>query len=122
MGKTTLAKAVARRDEVVDTFYDGVLRITFGTRPQLVESINDLCRVLGDQDVQLSGLSAAESHLRGSLEAISMAAGAPTTAKLLSNLDRRGLQCLHATIARRRKAAYPSHISPNLERTWRDIP
>ena len=68
MGKTTLAKAVARRDEVVDTFYDGVLWVTLGTQPKLVEIIADLCRALGDQDVHFSELNAAQSRLRALLE------------------------------------------------------
>jgi hypothetical protein len=69
MGKTTLAKVIARSDEVVDTFYDGVLWITLGTQPKLVESIADLCRTIDrDRDVHFSGLTVAASHLRALLE------------------------------------------------------
>ena len=70
MGKTTLAKAVARRDEVVDSFHDGVLGVTLGTEPKLVEIMADLCGALRDQDkdMRFTELNTAESHLRDLLE------------------------------------------------------
>ena len=66
MGKTTLAQAVAHRDDVVDAFYDGVLWATVGIQPKLVEVITDLCLALGPKQT-FAGLNAAESHLRGML-------------------------------------------------------
>lgn len=68
MGKTTLAIAAAHSGEVVDLFCDGILWATFGTRPDLVEQITDLCWALGDTNVRFSGLDVAVSHLRHLLE------------------------------------------------------
>ena len=68
MGKTTLAQVVARRDEVVDAFYDGILWVTLGTQPKLVEIINDLCWELDDEHKPLAELASAQSALHKRLE------------------------------------------------------
>ena len=67
MGKTTLAKALALRDEITDAFHDGVLWITLGTRPVLVDIVADLCRALGRYG-HFSDIDAAATHLRAVLE------------------------------------------------------
>ena len=62
-----LAKAVSSSDDVVDAFYDGILWVTLGTQPNVVEVIADLCRALGS-DARFSGLDASRGNLRSLLE------------------------------------------------------
>ena len=45
-GKTVLAQALAHDDDIQDAFYDGVLWVSLGERPNLIEMLADLLKTL----------------------------------------------------------------------------
>lgn len=99
-GKTILAQALALNDEIQDAFYDGILWVTLGERPNIVETLADLLKTLTGREHGFSQIVAltnllkeqlefrkcllvvddvwSESHLRPFLD------GAPLTARLIT--------------------------------------
>ena len=99
-GKTVLAQALAHDDDIQDAFHDGVLWVTLGEKPSLIEKLADLLKTLTGEPQGFTEISAAanklrevladrkcllviddvwsESHLRPFLE------GAPLTARLVT--------------------------------------
>ena len=99
-GKTVLAQALAHDDDIQDAFHDGVLWVTLGERPNLIEKLANLLKTLTGEPQGFTEISAAsnklrevladrkcllviddvwsESHLRPFLE------GAPLTARLVT--------------------------------------
>ena len=99
-GKTQLAQALGHDDEIQDVFHDGVLWVTLGERPNLVEKLTNLLTIMTGDPQGFSEVWPAankikellecrrcllviddawsESHLRPFLE------GAPLTARLVT--------------------------------------
>jgi WD40 repeat protein len=63
-GKTTLAKALAHDPDVQDAYFDGILWVELGERPEnLLSIISDLITILTGSPPQLATISAAVSAL-----------------------------------------------------------
>ena len=63
-GKTVLAQVLAHDDDLQDAFYDGVLWVTLGERPSLVEKLADLLKTLTGEPQGFTEVSAAANKLR----------------------------------------------------------
>ena len=48
-GKTVVATALARDDAIREAFYDGVLWVTLGEKPNVVQIITELINVLTNE-------------------------------------------------------------------------
>jgi hypothetical protein len=67
-GKTVLAQALAHDDDIQDAFHDGVLWVTLGERPSLVEKLADLLKTLTGEPQGFTEVSAAANKLREVLQ------------------------------------------------------
>ena len=67
-GKTVLAQAIAHDDEIYDAFYDGILWVTLGERPDLNTKLNDLLKTLLDEPQTFTDLGASLNKFRELLQ------------------------------------------------------
>jgi WD40 repeat protein len=63
-GKTVLAQALAHDDDIQDAFHDGVLWVTLGERPSLIEKLGDLLETVTGEPQRFTEASAAANKLR----------------------------------------------------------
>lgn len=63
-GKTVLAQALAHSDEVYEQFHDGVLWVTLGERPSLIEKLADLLKTLTGEPQGFTQVNDAVNKLR----------------------------------------------------------
>ena len=63
-GKTVLAQALVHDDDIQDAFHDGVLWVTLGERPSLIEKLADLLKTLTGEPQGFTEVSAAANKLR----------------------------------------------------------
>lgn len=68
LGKTTLAIALCHSDQVVEAFDDGVLWVTLGKEPKLLEAVSKLYRALTGQKPDFVDLEEAEYRFSNALE------------------------------------------------------
>jgi WD40 repeat protein len=67
-GKTTLAKALAHDSDVQDAYFDGILWVELGEKPQnLLSIISDLAEILSDKRPGLENINAAAAKLSEAL-------------------------------------------------------
>ena len=64
IGKTVLATALARDEEVRRAFPDGVIWITFGQTPQILTLQSDVVEALGDKQATFTEINSAKVQLR----------------------------------------------------------
>ncbi|NMF66411.1 NB-ARC domain-containing protein [Brasilonema octagenarum] len=64
IGKTVLATALARDEEVRQAFPDGVLWVTLGQTPQLLSLQTELAKVLGDSQAVFTEIGLGKTRLR----------------------------------------------------------
>ncbi|MBW4448809.1 MAG: hypothetical protein KME38_18590 [Spirirestis rafaelensis WJT71-NPBG6] len=64
IGKTVLATALARDEEVRRAFPDGVIWITFGQTPQILTWQSYIAKALGDNQAAFTEISLAKARLR----------------------------------------------------------
>jgi WD40 repeat protein len=99
-GKTVLAQALAHDDDIRNAFHDGIIWVSLGEGPNLVEKVNDVLKILTGDAPEFTEVAPAAAKLRDLLEnrccllivddAWSEAAirpfldGAPTTARLIT--------------------------------------
>ena len=62
-GKTTLAAALCHDDDITLAFGDGILWVTLGENPSLVESLNGLCTALNGKNPGFMDVEAGSVHL-----------------------------------------------------------
>ncbi len=67
-GKTVLASKIARDEEIQDAFYDGVLWVTLGERPNLVQIISEVIFQLTEERLTFIELNASVNQLKEILE------------------------------------------------------
>ena len=63
-GKTTLAQAICHDERVKAAFPDGILWVTVGQMPNLVELVNNQIRLLVSEATSFTDLNAAQAYLR----------------------------------------------------------
>jgi WD40 repeat protein len=64
IGKTVLATALARDEEVRRAFPDGVIWITFGQTPQILTLQSDVVEALGDKQASFTEINSGKTQLR----------------------------------------------------------
>ncbi len=64
IGKTVLATALARDEEVRQAFPDGVIWITFGQTPQILTLQSDVVEALGDKQASFTEINSGKTQLR----------------------------------------------------------
>ena len=64
IGKTVLATALARDEEVRRAFPDGVIWITFGQTPQILTLQSDVVEALGDKQASFTEINSGKVQLR----------------------------------------------------------
>ncbi|MFH7025535.1 MAG: NB-ARC domain-containing protein [Heteroscytonema crispum UTEX LB 1556] len=64
IGKTVLATALARDEEVRRAFPDGVIWITFGQTPQILTLQSDVVEALGDKQASFTEINLGKTQLR----------------------------------------------------------
>ncbi len=64
IGKTVLATALARDEEVRRAFPDGVIWITFGQTPQILTLQSDVVEALGDKQATFTEINSGKTQLR----------------------------------------------------------
>lgn len=64
IGKTVLATAVAYEREIREYFSDGILWVTLGQEPELLELLSQWIQALGDSSFRTTSIEAASSQLR----------------------------------------------------------
>jgi WD40 repeat protein len=67
-GKTVLAQALGHDDDIQDAFYDGILWLTLGERPNLVEKLSGLLGSLNETVPPIHDIGLATNKLRELLE------------------------------------------------------
>ena len=67
IGKSVLAAAIAGEREVQETFPDGVLWVTLGQEPQVLEELGNWIQAVGDRDYKPTTIDGASRHLRSLL-------------------------------------------------------
>jgi hypothetical protein len=67
IGKSVLAAAIAGEREVQEKFPDGVLWVTLGQEPQVLEELGNWIQAVGDRDYKPTTIPGASSHLRSLL-------------------------------------------------------
>jgi hypothetical protein len=66
-GKTTLAKALCHDERIQEEFHDGILWITLGKNPDLIQKVNDLIEILSNERHGFENIETATAHLVESL-------------------------------------------------------
>ncbi|MBD0301805.1 MAG: CHAT domain-containing protein, partial [Tolypothrix sp. T3-bin4] len=64
IGKTVLATALARDEEVRRAFPDGVIWVTFGQTPQILTLQSDVVEALGDKQASFTEINSGKTQLR----------------------------------------------------------
>ena len=67
IGKSVLAAAIAGEREVQEKFSDGVLWVTLGQEPQVLEELGNWIQAVGDRDYKPMTIDGASRHLRSLL-------------------------------------------------------
>jgi WD40 repeat protein/serine/threonine protein kinase len=67
-GKTTLAQAICHEKRVKKAFTDGILWVTIGETPNVVELLSNLIKLLAPSEISYSDVNAASARLRGLLK------------------------------------------------------
>lgn len=62
-GKTTLAKAICRDDDVKRKFFEGIHWVTLGENPDIIEKIKDMIFNLTQENSGLTTIDSARAHL-----------------------------------------------------------